>query len=141
MHGVRSEVNYLGPLAVSRAFAPVLAANGGGGILNVLSIVSWINAGQLSAYAASKSAAWSLTNSLRHELAAQKTQVLALHMAFVDTDLVRAIDGPKTSPEEIVRRALDGLESGLDEVLADERTRLTKQGLTAPRPSYLPQKA
>ncbi|WP_372525670.1 SDR family oxidoreductase [Piscinibacter sp.] len=135
------ETNFFGMLRMSKAFAPVLAANGGGALLNVLSIVSWMNGGQLAAYAASKSAAWSLTNSLRHELAAQKTQVLALHMAFVDTDLVRAIDGPKTSPEEIVRRALDGLESGLDEVLADERTKLIKQGLTAPTPSYLPQNA
>ena len=135
------ETNFFGMLRMSKAFAPVLAANGGGALLNVLSIVSWMNGGQLAAYAASKSAAWSLTNSLRHELAAQKTQVLALHMAFVDTDLVRAIDGPKASPEEIVKRALDGLESGLDEVLADERTKLVKRGLTAPTPSYLPQKA
>jgi NAD(P)-dependent dehydrogenase (short-subunit alcohol dehydrogenase family) len=135
------ETNFFGMLRMSKAFAPVLAANGGGALLNVLSIVSWINGGQLAAYAASKSAAWSLTNSLRHELTAQKTQVLALHMAFVDTDLVRAIAGPKTSPEEIVKRALDGLEAGLDEVLADERTQLVKQGLTAPRPSYLPQNA
>ena len=133
------ETNFFGMLRMSKAFAPVLAAHGGGALLNVLSIVAWINGGQLAAYAASKSAAWSLTNALRHELAAQKTQVLALHMAFVDTDLVRAIDGPKTSPEEIVRRALDGLEAGLDEVLADERTTLVKQALTAPRPSYLPQ--
>jgi short-subunit dehydrogenase len=85
--------------------------------------------------------AWSLTNSLRHELAAQRTQVTALHMAFVDTDLVRAINGPKTSPAEIVARALDGLEAGLDEVLADERTRLVKQGLSAANASYLPQRA
>jgi NAD(P)-dependent dehydrogenase (short-subunit alcohol dehydrogenase family) len=135
------ETNFFGMLRMSRTFAPVLAANGGGALLNVLSIVSWINGGQLAAYAASKSAAWSLTNSLRHEMAAQKTQVLALHMAFVDTDLVRAINGPKTSPEDIVKRALDGLASGLDEVLADEPTKLVKQGLTAPRPSYLPQNA
>jgi NAD(P)-dependent dehydrogenase (short-subunit alcohol dehydrogenase family) len=77
---------------------------------------------------------------LRHELAAQKTQVLALHMAFVDTDLVRALDGPKTSPELIVQRALDALEAGLDEVLADERTQLVKQGLSAAAASYLPQR-
>jgi NAD(P)-dependent dehydrogenase (short-subunit alcohol dehydrogenase family) len=133
------ETNFFGMLRVSKAFAPVLAANGGGALLNVLSIVSWINGGQLAAYSASKSAAWSLTNSLRHELASQKTQVLALHMAFVDTDLVRAIEGPKTSPEDIVKRALDALESGLDEVLADERTKLVKQGLTAATPSYMPQ--
>ena len=135
------ETNYFGMLRMSKAFAPILATNGGGALLNVLSIVSWVNAGQLSAYAASKSAAWSLTNSLRFELAPQKTQVLALHMAFVDTDLVRAIEGPKTSAEDIVKRALDALEAGLDEVLADERTKQVKQGLTAARPSYLPQNA
>jgi NAD(P)-dependent dehydrogenase (short-subunit alcohol dehydrogenase family) len=135
------ETNYFGMLRTSKAFAPILATNGGGALLNVLSIVSWVNAGQLSAYAASKSAAWSLTNSLRFELAPQKTQVLALHMAFVDTDLVRAIEGEKTSPEDIVKRALDALEAGLDEVLADERTKQVEQGLTAARPSYLPQTA
>jgi len=135
------ETNFFGMLRTSRAFAPVLAANGGGALLNVLSIVAWVNGGQLAPYAASKSAAWSLTNALRHELAAQRTHVLALHMAFVDTDLVRALEGPKSSPEEIVQRALDGLEAGLDEVLADERTRMVKQGLTAARPSYLPQAA
>ena len=135
------ETNFFGMLRMSRAFASVLAANGGGALLNVLSIVAWVNGGQLAPYAASKSAAWSLTNALRHELAAQRTQVLALHMAFVDTDLVRALEGPKSSPEEIVERALDGLEAGLDEVLADERTRMVKQGLAAARPSYLPQAA
>lgn len=133
------ETNFFGVLRVSQAFAPVLKANGGGAFLNVLSIVSWINPGMLAAYAASKSAAWSLTNALRHELAAQGTQVTALHMAFVDTDLVRAIPGEKTSPEDIAQRALDGLEAGLAEVLADERTRLVKQGLVAAVPSYLPQ--
>ena len=135
------EVNFFGMLRMSRAFAPVLAAQGGGALLNVLSIVSWINGGELAAYAASKSAAWSLTNSLRHELAAQKTQVLGLHMGFVDTDLVRGFEVPKTRPQDIVRRALDGIESGLDEVLADEVTRQVRQGLAAPRPSYLPQGA
>ena len=135
------ETNFFGVLRLSQAFAPVLRANGGGGLLNVLSIVSWINGGQLAAYAATKSAAWSLTNALRHELAGQGTQVTALHMAFVDTDLTRGMDQPKSSAEEIVRQALDGFEAGLDEVLADERTRWVKQGLTAPVPSYLPQPA
>jgi NAD(P)-dependent dehydrogenase (short-subunit alcohol dehydrogenase family) len=106
----------------------------------VLSIASWVNGGLLAGYSASKSAAWSLTNALRHELAAQQTQVLALHMAFVDTDLVRGIDQPKSSADEIVQRALDGLEAGLDEVIADERTRMVKHGLSAGA-SYLPQRA
>ncbi len=133
------ETNFFAVLRMSRAFAPILKANGGGALLNVLSVASWVNGGELAAYSASKSAAWSLTNALRNELAAQKTQVLALHMAYVDTDLTRGFDVPKSSPEDIVKRALDGLESGLDEVLADELTQQVKRGMTAARPSYLPQ--
>ena len=135
------ETNVFGLLRVSKAFAPVLQANGGGALLNVLSVASWVNGGELAAYSASKSAAWSLTNALRHELAAQKTQVLGLHMAYVDTDLTRGFDVPKTSPVQIVRRALDGLEAGADEVLADELTQHVKLAMTATRPSYLPQPA
>ena len=135
------ETNVFGVLRVSKAFAPVLQANGGGALLNVLSVASWVNGGELAAYSASKSAAWSLTNALRHELAAQKTQVMGLHMAYVDTDLTRGFDVPKTSPVQIVRRALDGLEAGADEVLADELTQHVKLAMTATRPSYLPQPA
>ena len=135
------ETNFFAVLRMSKAFAPILKGNGGGALLNVLSVASWVNGGELAAYSASKSAAWSLTNGLRHELAAQKTQVLALHMAYVDTDLTRGFDVPKSSPEEIVKRALDGLESGLDEVLADELTLQVKHGMTGTRPSYLPQAA
>ena len=104
------ETNFFGVLNMSKAFAPVLKANGGGALVNVLSVASWVNGGELAAYSASKSAAWSLTNALRHELAGQKTQVLGLHMAYVDTDLTRGLDAPKSSAEEIVQRALDGLE-------------------------------
>lgn len=132
------DTNFFGVLRMSKAFAPVLAANGGGAILNVLSVASWINNGSLGPYAASKSAAWSLTNALRFELAQQRTHVLALHMAFVDTDLARGIDMPKVSADEVVARALDGLEAGLDEVLADERTVAVKRGLSADAASYLP---
>lgn len=132
------ETNFFAVLRVSKAFAPILKANGGGALLNVLSVASWVNGGELAVYSASKSAAWSLTNALRNELTAQKTQVLALHMAYVDTDLTRGFDVPKSSPEDIVRRAFEGLEGGLDEVLADELTQQVKQGLTAARPSYLP---
>ena len=81
------ETNFFGMLQMSKAFASVLRAIGGGALLNVLSVASWVNGGELAAYSASKSAAWSLTNALRNELAAQKTQVLGLHMAYVDTSL------------------------------------------------------
>ncbi len=65
------ETNFFGPLRLSQAFAPVLAANGGGAILNALSVASWLNSPLLAMYGASKSAAWALTNGLRHELRAQ----------------------------------------------------------------------
>ena len=131
------ETNYIGPLLLSRAFAPVLKANGGGAILNVLSVASWISSPALAVYGSSKSAAWSLTNGLRHELRAQGTQVLGLHMGFVDTDLTRGIELPKSTPESIVRQAYDALESGAEEVLGDDITRQVKQGLSAQPGVYL----
>lgn len=131
------ETNVFGMLNMTRAFAPVLAANSGGALLNVLSVASWINAPALATYSASKSAAWSLTNGLRHELRGQGTQVLGLHMGFVDTDLTQGIDAPKSAPEVIVRTALDALENGAEEVLADELTRQVHLGLSAEPPAYL----
>ncbi|WYX37223.1 SDR family oxidoreductase [Achromobacter xylosoxidans] len=133
----RLETNLLGPLRVAQAFAPVLAANGGGALLNVLSIASWINRPLLGVYGMSKSAAWALTNGLRHELREQGTQVLGLHMGFVDTDLTRGLDAPKSTPESVVRQAFDALEAGAEEVLADDATRQVKQGLAAEPPVYL----
>jgi NAD(P)-dependent dehydrogenase (short-subunit alcohol dehydrogenase family) len=131
------DTNFFGPLRMSRAFAPVLAANGGGAIVNVLSIASWINSTMLAAYGASKSAAWALTNGLRHELREQKTQVLALHVGFVDTDLTRALDVPKTDADVVVNRTFDALEAGAEEILADEVTRQVKLGLSAEPGVYL----
>src|SRR3990167_2287783 len=119
------ETNVFGVLNMNKAFAPVLKANGGGALLNVLSIASWVNGGELAAYSASKSAAWSLTNALRHELAAQQTQVVGLHMPYVYPDPPGGLGFPKSSAEDIVQRALDGLAAGADEVLADG---LTQQG-------------
>lgn len=131
------DTNVFGPLRLTQAFAPVLAANGGGAVLNVLSIAAWLNGPLLGVYAASKSAAWAVTNGLRIELAAQGTQVTALHMGFVDTDLTRDLEVPKAKPVEIVTQALDGLEAGAKEVLADEMTRQVKLGLSADNASYL----
>ena len=131
------ETNFFGPLRVGQAFAPVLAANGGGALLNVLSVASWISSPMLAVYGASKSAAWALTNGLRNELRAQGTQVLALHMGFVDTDLTQGIEMPKSTPEAIVRRAFDALEAGAEEVLGDELTQQVKRGLSAEPGVYL----
>ncbi len=132
----RVEVNFVGPLRMARAFAPVLAKNGGGAIINVLSVASWMNGPGLATYGASKSAAWALTNGLRIELAQQGTQVVGLHAGFIDTDLARDFDAPKSSPEEIVRTTLDALERGDGQVLADEITRQVHRGLSADPPAY-----
>lgn len=131
------ETNYFGVLRMSQAFAPVLAAHGGGALLNVLSVASWINAPLLAVYGSSKSAAWALTNGLRNDLRAQGTQVLGLHMGFVDTDLTRGLEMPKSTPEAIVGRAFDALEAGAEEVLADEFTRQVKLGLSTEPGVYL----
>lgn len=131
------ETNVLGVLRVSQAFAPVLARNGGGALLNVASIASWLSGAQLANYAVSKSAVWSLSNGLRHALQAQGTQVTTLHMGFVDTDLTHGVEMPKSTPEEIVARAFEGLEAGAQEVLADELTRQVKGALSSAQPPYL----
>jgi len=130
------EVNFMGPLRMARAFAPVLASNGGGAIINVLSVASWMNGPRLATYAASKSAAWALTNGLRIELAPQGTQVLGLHAGFIDTDLARSVQQPKSSPEAIVKVTLDALERGAGQVLADEISRKVHRGLSADPPVY-----
>lgn len=131
------ETNLLGVLRVSRAFAPVLARNGGGALLNVASIASWITNPLLANYAVSKAALWSLSNGLRNDLRAQGTQVTTLHMGFVDTDLTKDVTMPKSTPEAIVEQALEALEAGAEEVLADDMTRQVKLGLSAEPPVYL----
>ena len=130
------EVNFVGPLRMARAFAPLLAKNGGGAIINVLSVASWMNNPAMATYGVSKSAAWALTNGLRIELAQQGTQVVGLHASFIDTDLVRNIDAPKSSPGEVVRATLGALEREEGQVLADEITRLVHRSLSADPPAY-----
>lgn len=131
------ETNLFGPLRLSRSFAPILADNGGGGIINVLSIASWITGSLLATYSATKSAAWSMTNALRHELTAQHTQVLGLHVGFIDTDLTTDLDVTKIAPELVVTRTYDGLEQDAHQVLADEATQQVHQALSSHPDIYL----
>ncbi|HEX5403927.1 MAG TPA: SDR family oxidoreductase [Pseudonocardiaceae bacterium] len=125
------ETNVFGTLAVSRAFAPVLAANGGGALVNVLSVASWISLPRFAAYGASKAAAWSLTNSLRLELRENGTQVLGVHAGYIDTDMAADVDSPKTAPEDVVARVLQALVDDAEEVLVDDVSRVVKGGLSA----------
>jgi NAD(P)-dependent dehydrogenase (short-subunit alcohol dehydrogenase family) len=124
------ETNVYGLLRVSQAFAPVLKTNGGGALLNVLSVGSWLSSPVLAAYAVSKAAAWSATNGLRNELRAQGTQVLGLHVGFIDTDLARGIDAPKLAPDFVAAQAFEALENGDSEVTIGELTEQIKRGLS-----------
>jgi short-subunit dehydrogenase len=124
------EVNYFGTLGMCRAFASVLGSNGGGAILNMLSVASFYTNPLTASYGASKAAGLSLTNGIRVELAHQETQVVAVHASFIDTDMAAGIDVPKISPESVAQQAFDGLEAGEIEVLVDERSRYIKASLS-----------
>jgi NAD(P)-dependent dehydrogenase (short-subunit alcohol dehydrogenase family) len=123
------EVNYLGPLVASRAFAPVLAANGGGAVVNILSVLSWVTTARSATYAASKAAAWSMTNGLRIVLREQGTLVVGVHLGYADTDMAAAIEAPKLDPAEVARQVVEAIASGTEEVLVDPLSRQVKAAL------------
>jgi NAD(P)-dependent dehydrogenase (short-subunit alcohol dehydrogenase family) len=117
------ETNYFGTLAMCRAFAPVLKRNGGGALVNVLSVVSFFNAPMQGSYCASKAAAWSLTKDVRFELRAQGTLVIGVYAGYIDTDMTANLTPPKSTPAAIAASVLAGIESGTEDILADERSR------------------
>jgi NAD(P)-dependent dehydrogenase (short-subunit alcohol dehydrogenase family) len=125
MDAARDEiaVNYLGTLAMCRAFAPVLAANGGGVIVNVLSVVSWITVPMSGSYCVSKAAELAMTNGIRVELGAQGTLVVGVHAGYIDTDMTANLAIKKITPEDVASATLAALERGETEVLADDRSR------------------
>ncbi|CAM5439083.1 SDR family oxidoreductase [Streptomyces sp. ME02-6979.5a] len=125
------ETNFFGPLLTTRAFAPVIEGNGGGGVLNVLSALSWFHPAGLGSYAATKAAAWALSDATREELAPRGIAVSALHVGYMDTDMAAAVPADqKADPVEVAAHALRAIEEGLPEVLADETSRLVKASLS-----------
>ncbi|OBG67512.1 MULTISPECIES: SDR family oxidoreductase [unclassified Mycobacterium] len=124
------ETNYFGALRVAKAFAPILARNGGGALVDIASILSWMPGS--GAYGDSKAALWSTTNSLRIELEKQGTLVVAAHLSFTDTDMAAGFDAPKNDPREVARAIVDGIERDEAEVLADDDTRYVKAALSGP---------
>jgi NAD(P)-dependent dehydrogenase (short-subunit alcohol dehydrogenase family) len=130
------ETNVFGVLNVSRAFAPMLVAHRGG-LINVVSIGSWIAHPMVGNYATSKAAVWGLTNNLRRILEPQGVTVCALHMGYVDTDMTRTLDVPKLPTQTVVQSALDGLEAGHREVLVDTMSQNVKANLSTTEAPYL----
>jgi NAD(P)-dependent dehydrogenase (short-subunit alcohol dehydrogenase family) len=123
------ETHFFGTLSVTRAFAPVLAANGGGAVLNVLSVLSWFHPAGSGAYNAAKAAAWAQTDAVRQQLAPRGITTTALHVGYMDTDMVAHIDAPKNDPATVAAAALDGVQAGVGEVLADDLSRQVRAGL------------
>jgi NAD(P)-dependent dehydrogenase (short-subunit alcohol dehydrogenase family) len=132
------EVNYLGPVAVSRAFAPVLGAGGGGAIINMLSGLAWFTLPTTGGYSSAKAALWAATNSLRQNLLEQGTLVTGVHVGYVDTQMAAWTDAPKTAPEVVAAAALDAVEAGEYEVLVDDFARQVHAGLSRPLTDLYP---
>lgn len=113
------EINYFGTLAMCRAFAPVLARNGGGAILNVLSAAAIVPLANMGGYGPSKVATRFLTSQVRAELAPQGTQVTALIVGSVDTRMAAHVEGAKERPEDIARAGIKAAAKGIDELDTD----------------------
>jgi NAD(P)-dependent dehydrogenase (short-subunit alcohol dehydrogenase family) len=126
------DTHYFGTLNVTRAFAPIIERNGGGAILNVLSVLSWLHVPTSGAYSAAKAAAWAMTDAVRTELAPRGVHVAALHVGYMDTDMVSYIPADqKIDPAVVAKLALDGLFAGEPEILADELSRDAKGQLSS----------
>jgi NAD(P)-dependent dehydrogenase (short-subunit alcohol dehydrogenase family) len=124
------ECHFFGTLCVTRAFAPHLMANAPGAMINIISAVSWFHPSAMGAYASAKTALWAQTNSLREDFELKGVRVTGLHVGFMDTPMVAEIDAPKVDPAVVASAALDGIERGAIEVLADERARDAKRALS-----------
>jgi NAD(P)-dependent dehydrogenase (short-subunit alcohol dehydrogenase family) len=138
---IRAELdtNLFGIIRASRAFAPVLARHASSSMVNVLSALSWLTLG--GGYEISKSAAWSATNALRFQLAPQGTTVTGLHVGYMDTEMVAALDVSKTDPRAVARQTADAILTGAYEILADETARRVKSALSAEVSALYPQLA
>jgi NAD(P)-dependent dehydrogenase (short-subunit alcohol dehydrogenase family) len=123
------ETHYLGTLSMIRAFAPVIEARGGGSILNILSVLSWLSFPLSGAYSAAKSAEWSMTNSVRVQLAPKGITVAGLHVGYMDTDMVRHVTEAKNEPADVARLAVDSIAAGAHEIVVDDLSRQVQANL------------
>jgi NAD(P)-dependent dehydrogenase (short-subunit alcohol dehydrogenase family) len=117
------EVNVFGLADMALAFAPVIAGNGGGAIVNMLSAASLANFPPFGSYCATKAAAMSLTHCLRYELTGLGVEVFGVYAGLIDTDMLKTIKGEKSDPADIAAAALAGVEAGIMDIDTDERAK------------------
>ena len=125
------EANYFGTLLMCRAFAPVLKANGGGAISNVVTIVARVTIPMLGSYCASKWALYSLTQGVRAELAKQGTFVGSVNPGAIDTDMAKGMDMAKLDPADVARQSLKAVEDGVEDIFVGEMAQGMIQGVRA----------
>ena len=112
------ETNFFGLVHVTNAFLPTLREHRGA-IVNILTIVALASSPILAAYTASKAAGWSLTQSLRADLARHGITVHGVFPGAVDTDMIRSFTLPKTPAIDVARAVLDGIEAGTEDIFPD----------------------
>jgi short-subunit dehydrogenase len=118
--------NLFGTVAASKAFLPALeraSALGEAALVNVLSVVSLANMPALGGYSASKAAASSITQALRGDLVKLKIGVHGVFAGAIDTDMVKSMDIAKTSPAEVARGIVEGVERGEEDIFPDAMSR------------------
>jgi NAD(P)-dependent dehydrogenase (short-subunit alcohol dehydrogenase family) len=120
-------VNYGGTYATIRAFAEVLERNGGGQIVNVLSLLALASTPPMTGYSASKAAAHSLTQALRPVLAPRGITVHGVYPGGIDTDMLAGIDAPKTPPAEVAAGLLDALAGDQEDIFPDPNAQAMSQ--------------
>lgn len=113
------ETNFYGALNMARTWVPTIEKNGGGAIVNILTLVALASMPGLSTYNASKAAAWSMTQSLRAALSARRIEVFGVFPGAVDTDMLAGVEMPKTKPAEIAAAVIRGIESGQEDIFPD----------------------
>ncbi|QOS76712.1 SDR family oxidoreductase [Paenibacillus sp. JNUCC31] len=131
--------HFFGTLSMVRSFAPIMTKNGGGSILNILSVLSWYSSGTVGAYTAAKAAEWALTNDLRLNLNSQNIRVAGLHVGYMETDMTLGLEVPKVNPLDVAKAAIDGIESDNFEIIADDASRQVQAGLAGGVAALYPQ--
>jgi len=110
------EVNYLGPVAMARAFAPIIEQNGGGCILNVLSAGGIVSVPEMGGYSPSKFAARAASNCLRAELAPRGIHVSSLIVGSVKTRMAEHVKGvAQVEPAVIAKAGILAAKAEIDE--------------------------
>lgn len=121
------DVNLFGMFRMVSVFLPLLKRSSGA-IVNNLSLAALAPVPVLPAYSISKAAAFNMTQSLRMLVGKQGVTVHGVIIGAVDTEMIEAMDIPKTSTEIAARGIFDGLERGEEDIFPDPMSQSLAEG-------------